>query len=132
MYKFKAITDSVQVVVEAEYQPHRSIPEKCHHVWSYHVEIFNLGQTDIQLRSRHWHIVDGLGRIQEVNGRGVCGEEPVIEAGDCFSYSSGCPLDSDSGIMSGHYKMETVDGTLFDVVVPTFSLDIPDRTLILN
>ena len=132
MYIYKAITGDVQVEVQTEYQPDRSSPEKGHHVWTYHVEICNLGQNDIQLRSRYWRIVDGHGRVQEVRGRGVVGEEPLIEAGECFSYSSGCPLDSESGFMSGHYEMETRDGSKFDVIVPTFSLDIPDRTIILN
>lgn len=129
---YKAITDSVQVEVEPEYQPHRSSPEKGKHVWAYHVEICNLGQSDIQLRSRYWRIIDGQGRIQEVRGRGVVGEEPLIAAGDSFSYTSGCPLDSETGIMSGYFEMEHQDGRLFEVIVPTFSLDIPDRTITLN
>ena len=132
MYKYKAITGTVQVVVETEYQSHRSAPDRGQHVWAYHVEICNLGQTDIQLRSRYWRIVDAMGRVQEVRGRGVVSEEPVIEAGDHYRYTSGCPLDSDSGIMSGHFEMEADDGSKFEVIVPTFSLDIPDRRIILN
>ncbi|PLW75787.1 Co2+/Mg2+ efflux protein ApaG [Cohaesibacter celericrescens] len=132
MYRYKAITGTVQVVVKPEYQPHRSVPNTGQHVWAYHVEICNLGQSDIQLRSRYWRIIDAHGRVQEVRGRGVVGEEPLIEAGDCYSYSSGCPLDTDSGIMSGHFEMEADDGHKFEVTIPTFSLDIPDRTIILN
>lgn len=132
MYKYKAITDSVQVLVKPEYQPDRSEPERGRHVWAYHIEISNLSRSDIQLRSRYWRIVDGMGRVQEVRGRGVVGEEPVIGAGDSYSYSSGCPLDSTSGIMSGHFEMESDDGRRFEIVVPPFSLDIPDRSITLN
>ncbi len=132
MYTYKAITDMVQVMVETEYQPHRSSPEKGHHVWAYHIEICNLGQSFVQLRSRYWRIIDGQGRLQEVRGRGVVGEEPLIEGGDSYSYSSQCPLDSESGIMSGHFQMEAEDGSLFEVIIPSFSLDIPHRSITLN
>lgn len=129
---YKAITDDVQVAVEPEYQPHRSSPDQGKHVWAYHIEISNLGQRDIQLRGRYWRIVDGNGRIQEVRGRGVVGEEPMIAAGDSYRYSSGCPLDSESGFMSGYFEMESENGTYFEVIVPTFSLDIPNQTVLLN
>ena len=118
--------------VETEYQPHRSEPDEGQHVWVYHVEICNLGQSDIQLKARYWRIVDGEGRVREIRGRGVVGEEPVIAAGESYSYTSGCPLDSDSGIMSGHYEMIANDGSAFTVEVPTFSLDLPDRIVTLN
>ena len=131
-YSYKAITGSVQVLVETEYDPDRSSAEAGKHFWAYYIEICNLGQNDIQLRSRYWRIVDGMGRVQEVRGRGVVGEEPLIEAGDCYSYSSGCPLNCDSGIMSGHFEMEADDGSLFEVLVPSFSLDLPDRIVTLN
>ena len=129
---YRTITGSVQVTVEPEYEAEQSTPERGHHVWTYHIEICNLGQRDIQLRTRYWRIVDGVGRIREVRGRGVVGEEPVIAAGDCYHYSSGCPLDSDSGIMSGYFEMEDEDGSAFEVIIPPFSLDIPDRTIVLN
>ncbi|SNY91876.1 ApaG protein [Cohaesibacter sp. ES.047] len=130
--KYKAITGSVQVIVETEYEPDRSCEEEGEHFWAYHIEIHNLGQSDIQLRARYWRIVDGMGRVHEVRGRGVVGEEPLIEAGDWYSYSSGCPLSSDSGIMSGHFEMEADDGSLFEVVIPSFSLDLPDQIVTLN
>lgn len=129
---YKAISHSVQVAVRPDYEPQRSKPEKGQHVWSYHIEICNFSQSDIQLRRRYWHIIDGLGRVQEVDGKGVVGEEPLIAAGDCYEYSSGCPLECDSGIMSGYFVMEGEDGEEFRVSVPAFSLDIPDETKVLN
>ncbi|WP_316858883.1 Co2+/Mg2+ efflux protein ApaG [uncultured Cohaesibacter sp.] len=132
MRKYTAITGSIQVKVEPEYKPDQSTPDRGQHVWAYHVEILNMGQSDIQLQSRYWRIVDAQGRVQEVHGRGVVGEQPLIEAGECYSYSSGCPLESHSGFMSGHYEMVFDDGTPFTVTIPTFSLDIPDQVVTLN
>ena len=129
---YKAITGFVQVSVEPEYQPHRSSPENGQHVWAYHVEVCNLGESDIHLRARYWHIIDAEGRVQEVHGRGVVGEEPLIAAGESYSYSSGCPLESKSGIMSGYFEMEAEDGSHFEVTVPAFSLDLPDQDIVLN
>ncbi|WP_320143506.1 Co2+/Mg2+ efflux protein ApaG [uncultured Cohaesibacter sp.] len=132
MQKYTATTGSIQVMVEPEYQPDQSTPDRGQHVWTYHVEICNNGQSNIQLQARFWRIVDGQGRIQEVHGHGVVGERPRIRAGNSFRYTSGCPLDSESGFMSGHYEMQRDDGTTFDVTIPTFSLDIPGPAKILN
>lgn len=133
---YKTISNSVQVTVTPDYQPQHSLakdgPYKGKHVWIYEVEICNLSQTDIRLRNRYWHIIDGQGRVQEVSGRGVVGEEPLIPAGDCYSYSSGCPLESDSGIMSGYFEMENEDGERFKVDIPAFSLDLPDQNKVIN
>lgn len=129
---YQAITDDIEIRVEPEYQPHRSSQDEGKHVWAYHVEICNLGQNSIQLRNRYWHIIDAQGRVQEVSGSGVVGEEPIIEAGESYSYSSGCPLESESGIMSGYFEMEREDGSLFQAIVPAFSLDIPNTLRILN
>ncbi|WP_280955339.1 Co2+/Mg2+ efflux protein ApaG [Cohaesibacter haloalkalitolerans] len=132
MQKYTATTGSIQVMVVPEYQPEQSTPDRGQHVWAYHVEICNHGQADIKLQARYWRIIDAQGRIQEVHGSGVVGEHPRIVAGNCFKYSSGCPLDSDSGFMSGHYEMETDDGMTFEVIIPTFSLDIPDMAKSIN
>ena len=130
--KYTATTGSIQVMVVPEYQPDQSTPDRGQHVWTYHVEICNHSEANIQLQARYWRIVDGQGRVQEVHGSGVVGERPHIRAGNCYKYTSGCPLDSESGIMSGHYEMELDDGTKFDVTIPAFSLDIPSSGKLLN
>ena len=86
----------------------------------------------MQLLNRHWQITDGLGRIQEVRGPGVVGEQPVLRPGEAFEYTSGCPLNTSTGIMVGTYEMETLDGERFDVDIPAFSLDSPDAPVQLN
>nr|WP_321454486.1 Co2+/Mg2+ efflux protein ApaG [uncultured Cohaesibacter sp.] len=132
MQKYTAITGSIQVMVVPEYQPDQSTPDRGQHVWTYHVEICNFGPCDIRLQARHWRIVDAQGRVHEVHGQGVVGERPLIGSGNSFKYSSGCPLDSESGFMSGHYEMTMKDGSTMEVTIPTFSLDIPDTEKVLN
>lgn len=79
----------------------------------------------MQLRSRIWRITDGAGHTEEVRGAGVVGQTPVIEPGDSFSYTSGCPLSTPQGIMVGSYQMADAEGRLFNVDIPAFSLDSP-------
>jgi ApaG protein len=79
----------------------------------------------VTLRARYWHIRDASGRVQEVRGDGVIGKQPRIAPGGRFEYTSGCPLETPQGIMSGRYTMETRDGRVFDVAIPAFSLDSP-------
>jgi ApaG protein len=86
----------------------------------------------VQLVSRHWHIIDANGRQEEVRGAGVVGEQPILKTGESFRYTSGCPLTTPSGIMSGTYRMVDEDGRSFDVVIPTFSLDSPHMRRIVN
>lgn len=94
-------------------------------MWAYQVKIENLGQSTVQLRNRYWHITDAGGRVQEVRGAGVVGEQPVLRPGEKFEYTSGTPLPTPSGIMTGTYQMESDSGERFDVRVPAFSLDSP-------
>jgi ApaG protein len=96
------------------------------------VHIENQGGETVQLRSRHWRITDSLGRVQEVRGAGVVGEQPVLKPGETFEYTSGTPLPTPSGIMSGTYQMETPAGERFDVAIPAFSLDSPHQTARIN
>jgi ApaG protein len=103
----------------------KSAPEEDYFVWAYRVYIENQGGETVQLRSRHWHITDALGRVQEVMGEGVVGEQPVLAPGETFEYTSGTPLSTPSGVMMGSYQMETDRGASFDVVIPAFSLDSP-------
>ena len=96
------------------------------------MRIENAGDSTVQLVTRYWRITDGLGRVQEVRGAGVVGEQPVLKLGDSFEYTSGTPLPTPSGIMMGAYQMQTTDGERFDVAVPPFSLDSPHQPAQLN
>lgn len=129
---YRALTRDIRVTVEPRYLPDESEPDNGRWFWAYQVEIANLGDSTVQLRARHWIITDALGRVQEVRGAGVVGEEPVLEPGASYSYTSGCPLSTPSGIMVGTYRMETPDGGAFDVAIPAFSLDLPDARPTLN
>ena len=86
----------------------------------------------MQLRTRHWRITDGMGRKQEVRGPGVVGKQPVLKPGESFEYTSGVPLPTPSGFMTGSYGMVSADGEPFDIAIPTFSLDGPEAKRTLN
>lgn len=122
---FEAITQSIKVRVQPEFLDEQSDPDDHHFFWAYYVEIENGSTKPVRLRARHWKITDGHGAVQEVIGEGVIGEQPVIQPGETFSYTSGAPLGTPSGFMNGQYKMEGVDGDDFFVDIPTFSLDSP-------
>ena len=129
---YSAVTRGIQVTVEPMYLEDESVPEENHFFWAYTVEITNLGEETVQLRTRYWRITDAAGNVQEVRGAGVVGEEPVIGPDDSYEYTSGCPLATPGGIMAGHYQMETEDGETFNVEIPAFSLDIPDAPRVIN
>jgi ApaG protein len=129
---YRAVTRSIQVTVTPAFLPDESSPEKSRWFWSYTVEIVNTGEEHVQLRSRYWHIRDANGRVQEVRGEGVVGKQPRIAPGETFEYTSGCPLETPGGIMSGHYLMQTDKGETFAVEIPAFSLDVPQTTRILH
>jgi ApaG protein len=122
---YRATTRNIQVTVTPEYSSERSAPDEGEYFWAYTIEILNLGKETVQLVSRHWKIVDANGRTEEVKGPGVVGEQPVLHHGERFEYTSGVPLKTPSGLMSGTYQMITEDGDDFDAVVPAFSLDAP-------
>ncbi len=118
-------TRSIRVTVEPFYLEDQSSPSDGHYVWAYQVRIENHGDDTVQLLNRYWRITDSLGRIQEVRGAGVVGEQPTLKPGESFEYTSGTPLHTPSGIMVGTYEMESAGGGRFDVAVPAFSLDSP-------
>lgn len=122
---YSSTTHNVTVSVEPIYLDSESVPDKNIFVWAYTVRIENKGGDVLQLRTRHWKITDAMGRVQEVRGPGVVGEQPVLHPGESFEYTSGTPLATPSGIMMGSYAMETPDGRLLDVDIPAFSLDAP-------
>ena len=129
---YSAVTNNIRVVVEPKYSPERSMIDEGRHFWLYTIEIANLGRRAVQLTHRHWIITDASGRRQEVRGVGVVGEQPRLEPGQSFRYTSGCPLADSSGVMQGVYRMVAEDGEEFEVEVPTFSLDIPSAPRIVN
>ena len=129
---YSATTNGIEVSVEPFYLDDESKPEESEFIWAYMVEIHNGGTEPVQLKKRYWHITDGLGRSEQFRGDGVVGEQPVIEPGETYEYSSHCPLPTDSGIMAGSYSMERPDGTIFEVTIPAFSLDLPDAIRSLN
>ncbi|MDR3493749.1 MAG: Co2+/Mg2+ efflux protein ApaG [Ancalomicrobiaceae bacterium] len=129
---YETITHDIRVAVTPEYLEDKSDPTENRWVWAYTIEITNLSDRPVQLRSRYWRITDARGRLQEVRGPGVVGEEPVIKPGKSFGYTSGCPLSTSSGIMVGEYEMEDETGNRFAVAIPAFSLDAPDERRRLN
>lgn len=129
---YRATTRGVQVTVTPRYAPERSDPESGQFFWAYTVEIVNLSADTVQLVARHWLITDGLGRVQEVRGPGVVGEQPVMPPGAHFEYTSGVPLPTSTGIMEGSYVLVAASGDIFDAQVPAFSLDMPGEDRVLN
>ncbi len=129
---YRAVTHGVQVTVEPRFVAEESQPDDGRWFWAYQIEIRNLGGEEVRLRTRHWRITDATGRTQEVRGAGVVGEQPVLKPGQAFTYTSGCPLPTPSGIMVGSYRMEGESGAEFDVAIPAFSLDSPDEARTLN
>jgi ApaG protein len=129
---YSATTREIQVTVKPFYLEAQSSPPDDHYVWAYQVRIENHGSETVQLRRRHWRITDALGRLQEVKGAGVVGEQPVLNPGEAFEYTSGTPLPTPSGIMVGSYEMETKAGESFAVDIPAFSLDSPHQAIRLN
>ena len=122
---YEKITRAIRVRVVPDFSEDQSTPDENYYFWTYTVEIANQGQGTVQLKSRFWKITDAQGRTQEVRGPGVVGQTPVIPPGQSFSYTSGCPLPTPSGIMVGSYQMVDEEGQLFDIAIPAFSLDSP-------
>jgi len=125
---YTQVTHDIRVTVRPAFLEDRSRPEEREFFWAYTVVIANEGRRRVQLLKRTWHIIDAAGRTQHVHGLGVVGEQPVLDPGERFEYTSGTPLGTASGFMSGLYHMvEAETGAMFDVVIPTFSLDSPHQ-----
>jgi len=129
---YRARTHDIEVTVEPFYLEEQSEPEDSRYVWGYRVVILNESDETVQPRDRFWRIMDATGHVDEVSGVGVVGEQPVLEPGESFEYSSGCPLDTSSGVMVGKYRMERRNGDSFMVDIPAFSLDVPGVARTLN
>lgn len=129
---YSQTTHGIRVTVRPQFLEEQSSPGEGHFVWAYSVRIENEGPQAMQLRSRYWRITDALGRVQEVRGPGVVGEQPMLKPGQAFEYTSGTPLATASGIMVGSYFMEGPDGQTVEVAIPAFSLDSPHEKIRLN
>jgi ApaG protein len=124
---YKAVTRDIEVNVEPFYLEDQSDLSQNRYVWAYRVTIINQSDEFVQLLSRYWRITDGAGRVEEVRGPGVVGEQPELNPGDSYQYQSGCPLSTPSGIMVGRYTMRNRRGEMFEVEIPAFSLDLPGK-----
>ncbi|MGU3401050.1 Co2+/Mg2+ efflux protein ApaG [Brucellaceae bacterium D45D] len=129
---YRAVTYGIEVTVVPFYLEDESAPEENRYVWGYRVTIANNSSQTIQIKARYWQITDANGRVEEVRGRGIVGEQPLLEPGDSFQYSSGCPLTTSSGVMVGRYELHTPQGKTFEVDIPAFSLDVPEQKRTLN
>jgi ApaG protein len=129
---YEASTRGVIVRVRPSFLPDQSDAGERRWTWAYHIDIENRSAETVQLVSRHWIITDGAGRVEEVKGPGVVGEQPTIRPGETYSYASGCPLPTPSGMMVGSYQMITDAGDRFEATIPAFSLDTPDSRRVVN
>ncbi len=125
LFAYECVTRGIKVSVSPAFIDEQSDPDTGDYLWSYAVTIENHGLETVQLLARYWHITDAHGRIQEVHGPGVVGAQPVLDPGSRFEYTSGCPLPTPSGAMSGRYQMRTATGEAFEVQIPVFLLESP-------
>lgn len=125
MFSSDALTRGIRITVQSRFEPDRSAPDEGQWFFSYHVRIANEGESVAQLVSRHWIITDGDGKEQVVRGPGVVGEQPVLEPGEAFEYTSGCPLGTPVGSMRGTYRMVAPGGEAFDAEIAPFGLAEP-------
>lgn len=129
---YRETTDGIEVLVEPHYLDDQSQPDEHRFVWAYTIVIANHSDDTVTLETRYWHITNAVGQVEEVEGPGVVGETPLLSPGDTYQYTSGCPLNTPSGTMIGHYVMRRHDGSQFRVAIPPFSLDIPGQIRTLN
>ena len=119
------VTAGVRVTVESTYLEEHSSPDENRYAFAYFVTISNEGAPRVQLRRRHWIITDGNGKVEEVEGPGVVGEQPVLGPGDTHRYTSGAVIGTPVGTMEGTYEMHDAEGGVFKADIPRFSLRMP-------
>ena len=129
---YSKTTNNISISVEPYYLEEQSEPKDHHFVWAYQITINNLGKEAVQLKKRYWEITESNGTKKEVSGSGVIGEQPIINPGEKYEYTSGTPLTTSSGFMEGYYEMETKNGNKFSALVPLFSLDSPHTSNQIN
>ncbi len=125
IFMYSKKTRKINITVNPYFLDEQSEPEDQHFVWAYQVTIDNQSKEKVQLKNRYWKIIDSNGSEQEVKGEGVVGEQPILNPGEKFEYTSGTPLSTPSGFMGGYYEMETTEGKIFEAIIPQFSLDSP-------
>jgi ApaG protein len=125
----EAVTRNIRVRVESEFAPERSNPHQNQWFFLYTVRITNEGGETVQLLSRHWVITNAMGEVQQIQGPGVVGKRPLLEPGESFEYTSGCPLTTPFGSMRGTYQMVNADREHFDIEIPMFTLTEPYTTV---
>jgi len=119
------LTRGLRIIVRPQYLPEQSDPGGNQYLFAYHITIRNEGAQTVQLISRHWVITNGEGRVEEVRGPGVVGQQPVLEPGQEFQYTSGCPLGTPVGTMHGEFNIVAADGSKFDARIDPFTLAVP-------
>ena len=129
---YEEVTRDILIRVRPAFRNDESEPDESRYVWSYTIEIENRGAQAVQLMSREWRITDAFNKTEIVRGPGVVGEQPRIEPGEVFAYTSGAPLRTPSGFMRGAYTMRADDGEKFEAVIPGFALDSPYNAVILH
>ena len=132
MSLYSATTQGIRIQVTPTFLAEQSDAANDDYVWSYTVEIENNSAVTVQLTARRWQITDRNGITQIVQGAGVVGEQPILHQGDSFTYTSGCPLSTPSGLMQGTYRMVTLEGEVFEANIPAFSLDSPFEIRVMN
>ena len=125
LFPYFVATDDIIVRVSVSFLPEQSEPARGRWFWAYHVRVENEGDAPVQLLTRRWRITDGRGTVHHVEGEGVVGEQPVIHPNASYDYVSGCPLNTSTGVMEGHYTMVAADGRMLRVAIPRFALVAP-------
>ncbi len=115
----------IEIEVQTTFVEEQSAPELDRYVFAYTITIRNAGEQAVRLISRHWIITDANGKVQEVKGLGVVGEQPYLRPGEAFQYTSGTVLETPVGSMEGSYQMLADDGTEFEAPIPPFTLSVP-------
>ena len=122
---YQETTRDIKIRVEPSYMSDQSQPSSDRYFWAYRITIENLSDTTVRLLRRYWRLIDADGSVEEVHGVGVVGETPILAPGEEYSYTSGVPLTTPSGMMQGSFEMVTDKGDVFSVQIPSFSLDSP-------
>ncbi len=121
----EALTDGIRVTVRTRYSAENSDPARGQWFFLYTITIANESEQKVKLLNRNWIILDGTGKSEEVHGPGVAGEQPELDSGQAFEYTSGCPLTTPFGPMAGTFEMQRADGTHFEAEVRLFQLRQP-------
>ncbi|MGL4323526.1 MAG: Co2+/Mg2+ efflux protein ApaG [Beijerinckiaceae bacterium] len=129
---YQQTTRNIVISASPRFLDTESQPERARYFWAYTIAIVNEGPMAVQLVARTWQITDGNGQVQDVHGPGVVGEQPVLQPGERYEYTSGCPLTTPHGIMAGHYDMVDAHGEKFSAVIPAFPLHSPHVKQVLN